>query len=305
MNNNNNDYRNYKPAHSNLLIHWTGFDIDCKSDEWESKPSSETNEKDRKLYLDRLIGILKFGLWMTKNEEDKFLKFGEDTNGENKIERPWAARTCFTELKLSEVRNHASRYGRLGIGFKRPFLFKRLGSPMVYYQSFYENNWFLPPFLSEYGKSDYFSCFLKKMSEKSREGRMVFKYFDESEWRIIYSDKIEEHFQKIGKTSISKYFKKVDNNDPDFNEYLNKQQGTEKPEYLIPLIREEDQEQWLSIIIYPSLDAKVEAESNEEIRDLLNKIKPKKSYGNNISSPANCEKYSKPMEIDLDSCRNF
>lgn len=40
---------------------------------------------------------------------------------------------CFTELKLSLSRRHAQRYGRLGIGVKRPFLFTRFGRLMCYY----------------------------------------------------------------------------------------------------------------------------------------------------------------------------
>lgn len=53
---------------------------------------------------------------MTKEEEDEFVV----VNGV-RIRRPLVARACFTELRLSETRVHATRFGRLGIGFKRFF----------------------------------------------------------------------------------------------------------------------------------------------------------------------------------------
>ena len=115
--------------HSDFIIHWTGGDIDKKYDKcWHKEESSKTiKEEIMEPYMERLKSILKYGLWMTiDEEEDKSLK-------ELGICRPCVARTCFTELKLSETRTHAKRYGRLGIGFKRPFLFERFGRPMNYF----------------------------------------------------------------------------------------------------------------------------------------------------------------------------
>ena len=97
---------------------------------------------------------------MTKNDEDRYVII----EGE-KIKRPDVARTCFTELRLSDAQEHAKKFGSLGIGFKRFFLFERLGSPMVYFHPI-RRNYFFPPLFQ--GKIDghlnsYFMCFLKPM----------------------------------------------------------------------------------------------------------------------------------------------
>lgn len=74
-----------------------------------------------------------------------------------------------------------------------------------------------------------------------------------------------------------------------------------KPEYLIPI---ENNGKWFTIIINPSLNVKVASEKDGEIRKLIKDIKPdaKQNY---IKELAPCEKFSKPIEIDLDACRNF
>lgn len=295
-------YRHYKPAHSGYLIHWTGGkDIDAVHDpDWPKKHSSITTPAVTALYLERLKYILKYGLWMTKNPEDEFVKIGKI------IKRPYTARTCFTELKLSAVRAHAADYGRLGIGFKRPFLFNRLGAPMIYFHSD-RKNWFYPPFSSNPTSNiftDYFACFLKHMNEKSEDGTQQFKYYDESEWRIIYSDEIANKLKELNANTYSEYFSKPsDVKNDKFQEYI-KQDGRVKPEYLISIKKE----QWFCMIIYPSLAIKIEAEADKEIRDLIEDIKPTKpsnSKDDQNNKPASLEKHSKPIEIDLDACRNF
>ncbi len=74
-----------------------------------------------------------------------------------------------------------------------------------------------------------------------------------------------------------------------------------EPEYLIPI---KNNEKWFTMIIYPSLNVKVASEKDGEIRNLIKVIKPdaKQNY---IKELATCEKFSKPIEIDLDTCRNF
>lgn len=285
-------YRHYIPAHSNLIIHWTGIDIDDPC--WCSHHDSNTNDSVTEKYLDRLKSILKYGLWMTKNEEDQHVIINNQ-----KIERPWFAMTCFTELKLSEVRNHAAKYGRLGIGFKRRFLFDRLGSPMMYYHQENEPNWFFLPHTinNKFKKDDFFLCFLKPMK---KENSKEFEYFDESEWRIIYSDMIDKYLKDNNKGNIAKNFKNLtDIEDREFSNYLKK--CKKRPEYLIPI---KDSGQWFAIIIYPSINAKVASERDAEIRNLIREIKPDAGE-NYIKESANCEKFSKPIEIDLDACRNF
>ena len=288
-------YRHYKPAHSNLIIHWTGIDIDNNYDDcWCSHHDSKTNDSVTEKYLDRLKSILKYGLWMTKKEEDQHVIINNQ-----EIKRPWVARTCFTELKLSEVRNHAAKYGRLGIGFKRRFLLDRLGSPMMYYHPEKKPNWFFLPHTikNKFKDDDYFSCFLKPMK---KEKKKEFEYFDESEWRIIYSDTIDKYLKDNNKDAIAKKFKNLaDIKDPEFSNDL---KGSKKrPEYLIPI---KDSGQWFAIIIYPSINAKVASERHAEIRSLIKEIKPDAGE-NYIAEPAGCEKFSKPIEIDLDDCRNF
>ena len=130
----------HTPIHSDFLIHWTGKDIDNNYEsDWASKHSSKTKDATAKAYLKRLKDILEYGLWMTKAEEDKTVYVNDIA-----INRPWAARACFTELKLSEARSHAESFGCLGIGFKRFFLFERFGSPMVYYSPMRRNCFFFP-----------------------------------------------------------------------------------------------------------------------------------------------------------------
>jgi len=147
----------YKPIHSDFIIHWTGKDID--------NLNNTTKIIKDQLYLERLRDILKYGLWMTKDHEDAYLII----EGE-KFKRPKVARACFTELRLSEADAHAKEFGRLGIGFKRFFLFDRLGSPLVYYHPI-RRNWFFPPFIPSQAKNNldfYFLCFLKSMAKKTQ-----------------------------------------------------------------------------------------------------------------------------------------
>jgi hypothetical protein len=61
------------------------------------------------------------------------------------------------------------------------------------------------------------------------------------------------------------------------------------------------------MIIYPTLAVKVASESNKEIRSEIERLKPTASEMklNELISSASYEYYSKPVELDLDSCRNF
>ena len=115
-------------VHSDFLIHWTGKDLDKSHDpEWYNSPRSETEPTLTDLYIKRLHNILRFGLWMTEEQESE-LSFGDE-----RVSTPPTPKVCFTELKLSESRIHAQRYGRLVIGVKRRFLFDRSGRPLLYY----------------------------------------------------------------------------------------------------------------------------------------------------------------------------
>ena len=290
-------YQNYKPAHSDFIIHWTGKDIDSEYDkEWSGKHSSITNPNSTEKYLLRLRYILKYGLWMTENKNDETIK----TYG-GIINPPIHSRTCFTELKLSMARSHAVEFGRLGIGFKRFFIFERLGAPMIYFNK-YGYNWLHPPLFSS-NEDDYYKCFFKPMTLKSEDTTLHYKFFDESEWRIIYSNSIRNKLEKIGLGKINCHFNKFEDiKENDFIDYT--ENSKIKPDFLIPV-----SDKWVAMIIYPSIEVKVKAQSDSTIRNLINSFK--KSYDPNIDknkivkNPAFWEPYNYPIEIDLDTCRNF
>lgn len=287
----------HRPTHSDFLIHWTGLDIDNRYDpNWEQSNDPKLNTTIVEPYIERLKNILKYGLWMTSNNNDQSLIYKR-----KKVNREPFYRTCFTELKLSEARVHAKRFGRLGIGVKRPFVMSRKGAPVIYFREEF-GNWFFDSFEKSKGSevsipyNAWWAYYLKSMNEGGTNlGYMQYKNFDESEWRVIFSEKIREQFGNIN--GINNW----PNNDLKFVEYLRKWKVPEakKPQYLLPL------DKWFAIIIYPSLAVKVKAESNCCIRKHIEDIKPKIPNGKNPIRSAEFEPYSKPFEIDLDACRNF
>jgi hypothetical protein len=291
-------FASYRPIHSDFIVHWTGKDIDKELDcNWHTEHSSKVSQVTTARYLERLTCILRSGLWMKRDEKERELSISGKI-----ITRPTPYRTCFTELRLSETRRHASQYGRLGIGFKRPFLFDRMGAPMIYFQDKWPNSWLLPPtgFDPTDLASTYYTTYLKPISTH-QDDMMHYSYYDESEWRIIYDSPIDEILRRHGKGDVANRFKKAgDINDPKTK--LAIAAATEKPGFLIPV-----KDKWLALIIYPSLAVKVLAQSDETIRSLISEIKPpfpSNDVGDH-QNPACFEPYSKPVEIDLDACRNF
>ena len=176
----------------------------------------------------------------------------------------------------------------------------RKGAPVIYFREEF-GNWFFVSF--EKGKEGeisipdnaWWAYYLKSMNEgETNLGYMQYKNFDESEWRVIFSEEIRK---KLGDISgINKCPE-----DDEFSRYLNdcRVPESKKPQYLLKL------DKWFSIIIYPSLAVKVAAESDDYIRKHIEDIKPKLSTSGNPGSSAAFEKYSKPFEINLDACRNF
>jgi hypothetical protein len=293
-------YDAQRAVHSDFLVHWTGRDIDNEYDPaWEKRNDTRLNENIVSPYIDRLKNILKYGLWMTSSKSDLPLIY------RNKIaKRPLFYRTCFSELKLSEVRVHAKRFGRLGIGVKRPFVMNRKGAPVVYFREEFEN-WFFASFKKN--KNDkipipsyvWWAYYLKSMNEGDpRGGYLHYANFQESEWRIIYNYKIRKKFGEI--PGIMDFDKVMDNK---FYSYLQKYKVpvSKQPRYLLPL------DKWFAFIIYPNLAVKTIAERMVWGAVKKNKIKckfptkkidwPKRS--------AEYENYSLPFGIDLDACRNF
>jgi len=296
-----------KSIHSDFLIHWTGYKIDQKYDpEWWGRKDKRINKSIIQPYLKRLKYILKYGLWM--NRETNFIKVSS-----HKIKIPIVARTCFTELKLSEAWMHAQKFGRLGIGFKRMFVFNRMGFPMIYFRP-EKSNWLIPPFLSGDSKmeiKEFWACFLKSMDERIIPGQLLeYKQFDESEWRIIYSKEIENRLKKLGRENVCRLFKKPNTiHDSNFHNYIRECDENKRLEYLIPL---EDSasvkySHWFAMIIYPNLAVKVASEADKEIRNEILRLKPRASEVDikRLHSYAPYEKFSKPIEINLAACRNF
>lgn len=289
------------PIHSGFLVHWTGKDIDDKYDpNWEQTNEPILRQDIITPYIDRLKNVLEYGLWMTTSDNDQPQYYQN-----KKIKRSPFYRTCFSELKLSEARVHAKKFGRLGIGVKRPFVMHRRGSPMVYYREEF-GNWFFEPFLTEQDSDEiqipsdaWWSYFLKSMNEgKTNKGFMKYKNFDESEWRIIHSPEIEEIL------GLPEGIKKAPEEDRKFVEYLkrNNVPDSMRPKYLLPL------DKWLAFIIYPSLAIKVFAEQDDSLWSLM-KEKNIKTKTPEVIEPnthsAQYEQYSRPFGIDLDACRNF
>lgn len=102
------------------------------------------------------------------------------------------SRICFSEIRLSQARVHATRYGDLGIGFSREFVLEREGNPVFYVQNgakghviqnldrlrgFVENS------RQKKKELEVILGYLKNMSEKNDSD---LKYYDEMEWRIVH-----------------------------------------------------------------------------------------------------------------------
>lgn len=293
-----------KPVHSDFLIYWTGRkDIDeyeRKIDkyDWRLDTSSKTTETTTELYLERLASILEHGLWMCRSKNKEEIYINEEPHP-----KPPVARVCFTELRLSEVRKHAAKFGRLGIGFKRYFVFDRMGSPLMYVQEGTENLFF-PPFTNFFTKKKEMLSFVKHMCPKGMTPKK-YDLLDESEWRIIYSESIKKKIKKVKmdsekKRNILNSFIKLNKiKDKEFQEYVKKHDKEKRLEYLVPL------DKWFSMIIYPSLAVKLESERSEVIRNLIKKIKPDLPKGEIPYCNARDEIFSKPIELNLDACRNF
>jgi len=268
-------------VHSDFLIYWTGKDLDNSFDAaWHDSEKSKTSDALTDLYIKRLHNILKYGLWMTEEQEIK-LSIGDET-----IPIPATPKVCFTELKLSESRKHARQYARLGIGVKRPFLFRRSGRPLAYY-GFHEwtkNDKFLEACANDLQNKALLNFFKPMNSSKT----LNYDFYGESEWRIIYFKELLE--QKLIKdprdgtnTEEHKYFDSL----------TAKEQN--KLKYLIPL------DGWFAMIIYPSLKTKNKAQQDDAtgVKQQIIRIKILQDHGNSV------EGGSRPIEVDLDACRNF
>lgn len=279
-------------VHSDYLVHWTGKDIDEEHqpnwyDDYESFRAPEINDI-IKPYLERLKSIVTFGLWMTE-EPSRTFKVGTEC-----ITIPPTPQCCFTELKLSESRRHARAYGRLGIGVKRPFMFKRFGRPLAYF-GFREstfNDTFLEACASDLRDKRLLSYF-KPMNHDS--GSLTYELYAESEWRILHLGKLEKDGLVIDprKSENTKEYAY-------FNSMTSEQKS--KLKYLIPL------DGWFSMIIHPSVHTKnlVYWELGNGISEEIKRIKSNPNdHANRVEGLRNPVRGNWPLQVELDACRYF
>lgn len=262
-------------VHSDFLIHWTGKDIDGRHDpHWSKTDKSKTNEACTEDYIQRLRDTLELGLWMTIEPGQSY----------GKVSLPDIAKCCFTELKLSQSRAHARQYGRLGLGFKRPFLFQRLGRPLVYFGFGEESDDPLLHACAEDLSDQKLLHFFKPMNSTPV---LDYDLYGESEWRIL-------PFKSLVEKRLI-----IDARDPANQEHHSffkelPSEAQSKLGFFVPL------DGWFAMIIYPSLAVKNQAQGDKDIRDRIEAIKTNRSdHGNRV------EGGNWPIELDLDACRNF
>jgi len=169
---------------SDFLVHWTGRDICTRS--------AELTAQLRSAYIDRLADVLSNGFWMTLPTEHV-----QGFNGSwIQYQTPM---TCFTEIRLSQAQEHASRYGLLGVGVDRRFVLDRYGGPVHYVRNhpvecmvgnLKEINTFLSsgsPLIHAYFGMNV--SFVKAMSNPNSDD---FQFLNEHEWRIVYSERQQQ-----------------------------------------------------------------------------------------------------------------
>lgn len=288
--------------HSDILVHWTGRDIVGKYQKKYPNVNFDPNAKKYPsevvaAYLDRLKSLLKHGLWLTKHQNsDDYIFFNHV-----KFKKPKVPRVCFTELKISSSIWHAKNFGALGIGFKRFYLFNRGGGPIFYLSPKGEFHHFflMPP--KDYDQTtnisnDYANdgkyTFFKNMSspeDKNAQGYIPYDLYEEAEWRIICTEKMEKDFPEF----VKKYFDNpLKKRSKEFKEIYNK--ADIKPKYLIPI------DPWLSLIVYPNLQVKDAATKDKEIIKLLKNVSKNQRF--RIYKP---EQENKIVQMDIGMIRNF
>lgn len=176
--------------HSKFLVHWTGRDF-------HSRNSALTRDI-REQYVGRLLDDCLRGLFMKPGSE---VIYGV---GKTQITAK-ISRICFSEVRLSQAESHAKRYGMLGIGVHSDFVVKRQGNPVFYVQNgdeglVIENLDHIAKYLkANLKEKDKFLLsefavalgFLKGMSEPNNS---KFEYYEEMEWRIVHTKRLERQY---------------------------------------------------------------------------------------------------------------
>ena len=172
--------------HSKFLVHWTGGG---QTDFHNSHCA--LNDDIRNKYVDRLLNTLQLGFFMKRGNETIW-----GANNQNVTAS--ISRVCFTEIKLSLAKQHAGKYGLLGIGVSRHYVLERFGGPVFYVQNgrlsnVVENFHKVSQFLLGQPKEvrDEFSVltgYLKNMSERDNQELL---YYDEMEWRVVHLNRLD------------------------------------------------------------------------------------------------------------------
>ena len=206
--------------HSKILVHWTGKDI-------EADPETEKSQR----YIERLKNDLKNGLYAERTSQDSIRKL--------KIKN--LVRLCFTEIRLSQAKKHASRYGKLGIGFTREFIMNKGGRPVIYvpfhakedgqlledsiktvHEESKDNN-------GIHNSVKWILAHVKLMSNgKSEDHEDYEDYYEEMEWRLLYDEK-STHFLSYGRNVYRLKFEPNDIKVIIFPDEITKRQSLDSP----------------------------------------------------------------------------
>jgi hypothetical protein len=114
--------KRYNDIHKKQVFHWIGHHIENSN---STARIVRFDDSARQKYIDALRGAITHGLWVKKPRDPDCL--GNVASGRHfEVSRPIA---CFTEWLADESLSHTTRYGRLGLGFPRRYVFDRGGHP--------------------------------------------------------------------------------------------------------------------------------------------------------------------------------
>jgi hypothetical protein len=191
---------------TDFLVHWTGKNI-------HTDPQTLSAQQ-RTAYVDRLLGLLQNGFWMTEPPE-RVLGRGAS----------WfdyrAPMVCFTEIRLSRAMAHAAAYGLCGIAVSRAFVLQRFGTPVFYVRNHGDEtvignmNYVLDYLQSRANTGDHDAkvaidslgdsiARLKGMSNANSDD---FTFLEEQEWRIIHRADLEVRgYASSNASAMPKFF---------------------------------------------------------------------------------------------------
>jgi hypothetical protein len=174
--------------HSKFVVHWTGNDF--------HKRNTAITTSIREQYVERLRDDCVNGLFMKPGQETIHGSNGSDLTAS-------ISRVCFTEVRLSQVEDHARLYGMLGIGFHRDFVLSREGNPVLYVQNgdkgvLIENLAKVREFLEAENTAmlknlEVVLGYLKNMSHQNVS---ELGFYEEMEWRVVHLERLMTKYIK-------------------------------------------------------------------------------------------------------------